>query len=31
MEYEWDINMIYPLVNEQLAIENGHRHSGFSH
>ena len=24
-------NAIYPLVNIQKAIENGHRNSGFSH
>ena len=23
--------VVYPLVNIQKAIENGHRHSGFSH
>ena len=24
-------NVVYPLVNIQKAIENGHRNSGFSH
>ena len=28
---QWDIHGIYPLVNKQLAIENGYRNSGFSH
>ena len=28
---QWDINGIYPLVNIEKAIENGHRNSGFSH
>ena len=26
-----EYNIIYPLVNIQKAIENGHRNSGFSH
>ena len=26
-----DLGCIYPLVNKQFAIENGHRKSGFSH
>jgi hypothetical protein len=28
---QWDINGIYPLVNKQFAIENGHRNSEFTH
>ena len=28
---QWDINGIYPLVNIQKAMENGHRNSGFIH
>jgi hypothetical protein len=30
---QWDINGIYPLVNIQKAMENGHRNSGigFTH
>ena len=31
MGYSWDINGIYPLVMTNIAIENGHRNSGFSH
>ena len=27
---QWDIHGIYPLVNIQKAIENGHRNSGFT-
>jgi hypothetical protein len=27
----WLIFFVYPLVNIQKAIENGHRNSGFSH
>ena len=29
-EYCWNTNT-YPLVNEQFAIEHGHRNSGFTH
>ena len=28
---QWDINGIYPLVNVDIAIENGQRNSGFTH
>ena len=28
--YQWDINGIYPLVICYIAIEHGHRNSGFS-
>ena len=28
---QWDINGIYPLVKFNVAIENDHRNSGFSH
>ena len=28
MGFIWDFNGIYPLVNIQKAIENGHRNSG---
>ena len=30
-DFEYTLNICYPLENIQQAIENGHRNSGFTH